>query len=151
MSEIKDEFLHSNAPTMRIENKGDGRTRLRVQFDITYKGHPGKRFEGDSMTEPDMTLTLGQLLERHSRGKDIPMQDPVYFEMEVPTFSDITDVERYREQLQRRLDETNEFIKADKAAAAAARAAKEEEAAKLKRQTTDEQKADDKGKQSIDA
>ena len=97
-----------------ITDMGDGRTRLRVQFDITYKGHQGHIVEGQSHTEPDMTLRLGQLLERHSRGKDIPMKTPVYFDTEIPTFSDLTDIERYREQLQRRLEETTEFIRLDK-------------------------------------
>ncbi len=98
------------APSVTIKDQEDGRTRLRVQFDITYKGSPGKKVQGESHTEPDMTLTLGQLLERHSRGKDIPMKEPIYFETEVPTFSDLTDVERYKDQLQRRLEETKKFI-----------------------------------------
>jgi len=106
-----------NTPTpspVQITNMEDGRSRLRVQFDITYKGHPGKTPSGVSDTVPDMTLSLGQLLERHSRGRDIPMAEPLYFDTEIPTFSDLTDVDRYKEQLERRLEKTKEFIKNEK-------------------------------------
>lgn len=99
--------------TFTTTDMGDGRTRLRVQFDITYKGHNGKTPEGESETEPDMTLRLGQLLERHSRGADVPMKTPLYFDTEIPTFNDLTDVDRYQEQLQRRLAEVKKFTKAE--------------------------------------
>lgn len=118
MEKIKEETLNTpDQPTMEIKDMGDGRSRLRVQFDITYKGHKGKDQIGESMTEPDMTLRLGQLLEQHSRGRDIPMKTPLFFDTEIPTFSDLTDVDRYREQLQRRLDETDKFILDEKIAA----------------------------------
>ena len=97
-------------PAIQVQDMKDGRTRLRVQFDITYKGHQGATIEGESITEPDLTLRLGQLLERHSRGKDIPMKPPLYFDTEIPTFNDITDIHRYKEQLERRLQETKTFI-----------------------------------------
>lgn len=99
----------SKSPMQFIDQK-DGRTRLRVQFDITYKGSPGKIPLGESQTEPDMTLRLGQLLERHTRGQNVPVREPIYFDTEIPTITDLSDVERYREQLQRRLNETNKFI-----------------------------------------
>lgn len=98
-------------PEMDIQDMGDGRRRLRVQFDLTYGGHGGTDPQGVSQTEPDMTLRLGQLLERHSRGRDVPMKTPLFFDTEIPTFNDLTDVDRYKEQLERRLEETNNFIK----------------------------------------
>ena len=112
-------------PGFTITDMKDGRSRLRVQFDITYKH--GKRYDpkGESMTEPDMTLRLGQLLERHSRGQHVPMKQPLYFDTEIPTFSDLTDIDRYKEQLQRRLDETKRFIKEEKEAIAEAKKQKE--------------------------
>ena len=122
-----------NTPTpspVQITNMEDGRTRLRVQFDITYKGHPGKTPKGVSDTVPDMTLSLGQLLERHSRGRDIPMSEPLYFDTEIPTFSDLTDVDRYKEQLERRLEQTKQFIKDEQKATAKAKAASEAKKAK---------------------
>lgn len=97
-----------------VQDMKDGRRRLRFQFDLTYHGHPGKKPEGESDTEPDMTLTLGQLLERHSRGGHVPMQDPVYFEMEIPTIKDITDVEQYKDQLELRLQQVKLFIQNEK-------------------------------------
>ena len=64
---------------------------------------------------PDLNLTVRQLLQNHTRGKtsEIEVREPVYFEQEIPTIRDITDVEKYKEQLERRLDEVNEFIKND--------------------------------------
>jgi hypothetical protein len=129
----KDEHLHANTrlPKMSIKDMKDGRTRMRVQFDITWNGSAGKVMDPKSETEPDLTMTLGTLLERHSRGKDVPMRDPVYFETQVPTFSDLTDLERYKEQLATRLEEVKSFIanEAEQANAAEARLQAEQEKA----------------------
>lgn len=118
--------LEPNSPTgnLSITDRKDGSRRIRVQFDITYKGHEGKIPVGETQTEPDMTLRLGQLLERHSRGRDIPMQQPLFFDTEIPTFSDLTDISRYRDQLERRLEETKGFIEAEQEELKAAQAAK---------------------------
>lgn len=87
-----------------------GNMRYRIQFDFEYHGTPGKEPEGESLTEPDMTLTIGQLLENHTRGNELPEKPHIYFETEVPTIRDWTDVEKYKEQLERRLDEVTKFV-----------------------------------------
>lgn len=112
-SELQEELLKPviQASPVKMIDKRDGSTRFRIQFDVNYKGHPGKTPVGESETVPDMTLTLGTLLERHSRGQNVPTKEPIYFETEVPTFNDFTDVERYSEQLERRSKEVKEFIK----------------------------------------
>lgn len=126
MENKKEETLKSQeSPKVAIVPLKEGQRRIRIQFDLTYNGHPGKEVKGESKTEPDMTLSLGTLLERHTRGKDIPVNEPLYFETQVPTFSDLTDIERYREQLEARLEETNAFIKAEAEELKAQKEAKE--------------------------
>lgn len=119
--EEKEEHLYPNKDTIRIKTipLKPGQSRLRIQFDIGYKGTEGKTIDGKSMTEPDMTLTVGQLVERHTRGGTLPQREPFYFETEIPTFSDLTDIDEYRTQLAHRLKETEKFIKDEKAQAAA--------------------------------
>lgn len=107
---IKEEVLDANKiPTINLPDRKDGTRRFRVQFDISWK-HPGVTPEGVSETVPDLTMSLGTLLERHSRGQAVPYQEPVYFETEVPTFNDITDVDRYYEQLKNRTQEVGQFL-----------------------------------------
>jgi len=91
-------------------------SRYRVQFDFGYRGSQGKQMSPDSDTVPEMSLTVRQLLENHTRGKDsnVEVRQPLYFDVPVPTITDITDVENYRKQLEETLRQTNEFIKKDK-------------------------------------
>lgn len=96
-----------------IEEIEEGETarRFRVQFDFRLKWK-GKEMDGKSMTEPDMNLTVAQLLERHTRGigAEVKTHEPLYFETEVPTVRDITDVHEYREFLEQKLEQTKQFI-----------------------------------------
>lgn len=105
------------------------RRRLRVQFDIDYPGTPGIKGDPVSQTIPDMNLTVRQLLENHTKVGEVSNKEPLYFDMEIPTLNDITDVEKFKEQLQNRLKSVNNFLddedqkkitKRDLAAAAAA-------------------------------
>lgn len=89
--------------------------RYRIQFDFEYKGSPGKEMTGKSMTQPDMSLTIRQLLQNHSRGIDNTEHEhqPLYFDIGVPQITDITDVHEYRDNLEAKLRMTEEFIKED--------------------------------------
>lgn len=89
--------------------------RYRVQFDFGYKGSKGKKMDPTSKTVPDMNLTIRQLLENHTRGKtnEVQVKQPLYFEVDIPTITDITDVDNYRNQLKTQLDKVNAFIKED--------------------------------------
>lgn len=85
--------------------------RFQVQFDIEYGGTTINK-HGKSQTVPDMNLTVRQLLTNHSRGlsNDRHTKDPLYFDVQIPKITDITDVEAYRESLQYKMDEVNKFI-----------------------------------------
>ena len=64
-----------------------------------------------SETVPDMSITVRQLLENHSRGKEstVEVRKPLYFEVPIPTINDITDVNAYREQLNQALKKTDVY------------------------------------------
>lgn len=109
-----EEQAHEETLTPNGQDQPDPpQQRIRLQFDIEYNGSQGENFEGESLTVPDMNLSVKQLLENHTRMHDgsVKHHTPMYFETEVPVFTDFTDVEKYREQLQERLNQTNEFIK----------------------------------------
>lgn len=116
-------------------------TRFRVQFDFDIPKdefrYSGKKMDAKSETVPDMNLTVRQLLQNHSRGTDskVTMKEPFYFETEVPTIQDLTDVKRYKDMLEARLRETNSFIEQEKKEAAEKK--KAEEAAKAKKDSPD--------------
>src|SRR5690606_32997107 len=103
--------------------------RIRVQFDLEYKGDVGKQMNQDGDTVPDMSLTIRQLLQNHSRGQQgqVVEHEPLYFETEIPTIYDITDVAKYRSQLEDRLKEVKNFIKNEQKEAEAEKAAQESE------------------------
>lgn len=115
--------------------------RIRVQFDIAYNGSKGKVMDPNGLAVPDLSLTVRQLLENHTRGKEskIEVRKPLYFDLPIPTINDITDVMKYRDMLEKQMKATDEFIKEEKkktveqakAEADAAQAAKEEEFKKM--------------------
>lgn len=111
-------------PEQRKFNQGRTPGRYQVQFDFDYSGTPGKKMDDTLETQPDMTLTVRQLLEHHTRGISPAAQErhPVYFDIEVPTIKDITDVHAYREHLAEKMEQTDQFIKEEKAAAKKAKA-----------------------------
>jgi hypothetical protein len=90
--------------------------KFRVQFDFDYKGTNGSDGGGKKVTQPEMSLTVRQLLENHTRGINSPVKTltPMYFDLEVPVIKDLTDVHEYRQHLEQRLAYTDEFIKKEK-------------------------------------
>ena len=71
------------------------------QFDPNYQPSKGNTNRLPSMCIPDMSLGIKQLLQNHTRGihSDIHVNQPQFFDTEIPNFHDITDREHYREQL----------------------------------------------------
>lgn len=90
--------------------------RFQVQFDIAYDGAEGTTPIGTSKTIPDMNLTVKQLLVNHTRDAEgnEHVKKPLYFGVEIPRLTDITDVDRYKETLQERLADINQFIEDEK-------------------------------------
>ncbi len=90
---------------------------FRLQFDIHYNGDDGISISDEVVTQPDISLTVRQLLVNHTPGVDSKDESktPLYFDMEIPTLTDMTDVDGYRDHLKAQLKETNAFIKQEKA------------------------------------
>lgn len=100
--------------------------RVRMQFELAYKGSQGKEMNGKSSTVPDMQLTCRQLLESYTTGSNVPTKKPLYFEVPLPTVRDITDVTRYRKAVNDQLKHIDKFIKEEREAIAEAEKAKKE-------------------------
>lgn len=90
--------------------------KFRIQFDFNYEPAKGELNTMPSKAVPDMSLTVRQLLENHTRGhnNEVVAKEPIYFETEIPTITDLTDIQLYREGLQRRLKEVEETIQKEK-------------------------------------
>lgn len=74
---------------------------FRRQFDLNYKGTKSVIEFEPSQTVPDQNLSVRQLLKNHSRGMGIgvPAKEGIYSEIEVPVFTDLTDVLAYNDDL----------------------------------------------------
>lgn len=111
-NELEDSLTPKDEATILPAPADVKERKIKVQFDITYKGSDGKVMDGESETMPDMHLTVRQLLENHSRGMDskVNIRQPLYFDMEIPTINDITDVDAYKAALEKKLAAVNEFV-----------------------------------------
>lgn len=116
----------SKIPTIDLPK---GYQRIRVQFELTYKGSNTTPI-GDSRTEPDMHMSISQLLERHTSGPNEKDKKPLFITQSIPALNDLTDIEDYREILAERVKQVNTFIKEEKAQAKQAKKDKAEKEAK---------------------
>ena len=66
------------------------------------------------MTQPDMSLTVLQLLQNHTRGlhSDINVQSDGYYDTDIPQFDDITDFYEWKKQLRADLKAEKERLQA---------------------------------------
>jgi hypothetical protein len=100
--------------TTKVVNK---KPIIRTQFDPNYKGYGGKKMSDEILTIPDQTKTIRELLDNHSRG--IPLgvneQKGEYFDTEIPVFTDLTDIMEYKHQLKEKEAEINKLIADEKA------------------------------------
>jgi hypothetical protein len=90
-------------------------SKIKKQFQNTPPTSKGETNNSPSMTVPDMTLTVKQLLHNHSRGihSEVSHNEPMYFDSEIPIIDDITDLIAYREDLKAREKALKAKIKLD--------------------------------------
>lgn len=85
--------------------------KFKRQWDPEYKGTKGEVNTMPSMTVPDQTISLKQLLKNHTRG--IPTNARLvpgeYLGVEMPRIEDLTDIAENRE----RLEEINSQLQND--------------------------------------
>ena len=94
---------------MKNQNKKTKNTlskppRLRKQFMETPLEFPGEINDQPSLTVPDMSLTVKELLYNHTRGiqSDVHHNEALYFDTEIPIIDDITDIDAFRKDLKER-------------------------------------------------
>lgn len=90
------------------------------QFTANYKGEKGEKHTMESMTKPNDSLSLRQLLINHTR--NIPSNINVYPEIYtgdevLPRPIDLTEILERREDLEAQVEELNKKIAEEKAAA----------------------------------
>lgn len=97
--------------------------KLRKQFTAGYEGTSGPSPDTTLMTQPDMTMSIRELLDRHSRGLPLTtnQRQGEYFDTEIPRFYDLTDMLKYKQELMDRNKSINKLIKDEKKAANAAK------------------------------
>ena len=92
--------------------------KIKKQFTENYVNH-GKIMDQTVHTQPDMTMSIRELLDRHSRGLPLTtnQKQGEYFDTEIPRFDDITDMLQYKQELMDRNKSINKLIKDEKKAA----------------------------------
>lgn len=88
--------------------------KIRRQFDSDYKGSPGVVITGDSKTNPDMALTVRQILGRMANGvktDDLYRTGSYTEDKEIPVFDDISDYDRWREFKSNEIRENEKLLK----------------------------------------
>lgn len=95
------------ATTKATKTGKDDTITFRRQFNKEYKGDPGEKNTLPSMTQPDQSLTVAQLMKNHTRGtlSGVSEREPQYFDQEIPNFDDITERKDYIEMLETELKE----------------------------------------------
>lgn len=90
---------------------------IKTQFNPDYNGSNGKEMDPVSLTQPDQTLTIRDLLDRHSKGLALGVNNNrgEYFDTEVPRFQDLTDMLEYKQQLMERKKDLEKQIRKEKA------------------------------------
>lgn len=85
----------------------------------TFKPSKGRKFEFDSMTTPDDSLSIRQLLINHTRGLgNVPTRNGIYTEDEVaPRYVDLNDRKNAVDELRHRIDLAKAEIEKEKKAA----------------------------------
>ena len=106
----------------KTTKKSHSNPRIRKQFSETPYTFIGETNTKPSLTVPDLTLTIKQLLTNHSRGisSDVGHNEPMYFDTESPIINDITDLDAFRQDLKARekalslkIKQENDNLKAD--------------------------------------
>lgn len=90
--------------------------KFRHQFSPKYVGSKGKKLDDTLITVPDLSLSVKELLQRHSRGLGLGTVEMKgeYFDEIIPNIQDLTDAHERREALRKRFQEVDEKIRDEK-------------------------------------
>lgn len=74
--------------------------KIKTQFNENYKGTKGTVNKLPSLTQPDMSLTIPELLKYHTRGLDPDIQwhqdDSIHEDTLIPHITDMTDIDEIK-------------------------------------------------------
>ncbi|AXL14935.1 hypothetical protein [Microviridae sp.] len=101
------------ATTQQIINNWNT-DRIRKQFQQPFE-MKGQTNNSPSLTVPDQTLGIKELLNNHTRGisSNVKMYEGEYFDTEIPIINDLTDLDDYRADLKARQIALENHIKAE--------------------------------------
>jgi hypothetical protein len=78
-------------------------TIIQTHFHTQYnhKHSLGKTMDSISLAVPDQNLSIRELLEKHSRGLPLGVTEKQgeYFDTEIPRFTDLTDIPKFKQDL----------------------------------------------------
>lgn len=84
-------------------------TKFRKPWNDKYQGSPSELEFEPSITVPCMSLTIRELMERHTRGieTDMSIREELYLDedQEIPRVDDFVDIIEKREELEAKKDE----------------------------------------------
>ena len=102
-------------------------SRFRTHFDPKPPVLP--KYDKESLTQPDMSLTVRQIMNNHTRGHGLGVKtrEGIYSESEIPVFEDISDMQNHLEYLKEQEEILQREIKEEQ------KKAKEAEKAKIER------------------
>lgn len=106
LAKVDDGRAGSNQPPFKAR-----RFSVQLDFDWIYKG---KKMDDTKNVVPDLALTVRQLLANHTRGVsggEVKIQREQYFEGPVPVITDLTDVDRWIEALDKQAEKARQFLK----------------------------------------
>lgn len=90
--------------------------KFRHQFEEKYKGSASDIKFGKSRTVPDLSLTINEMLEQHTRGQglSVAIKEGHYFETVIPRLEDITDLNERRIELRKIARELDDELRRQK-------------------------------------
>ena len=92
----------ANTTEIVVQNWNTDRIKKQFQTDPYYM--PGETNTQPSLTVPDQTLGIKELLRNHTRGisSNVKIYEGQFFDTEIPIIDDLTDLDAYREDIKAR-------------------------------------------------
>lgn len=90
--------------------------KFKQNYDPSYNGTRCKKDYPNSLTKPSMSMTVRELMEKHTRGLGLGVsaKEEMYLDeqgLEVPKVTDLTDIQERRENLMEKQKELREKAK----------------------------------------
>jgi hypothetical protein len=96
--------MHQRSLVHEMDPLPPGTKRFKVQFSVLVRDPATPRGEINdqpSLTEPDMHMSVQQMVDRFTHGKHTGqvVRQPMFFDIPIPNIEDITDLESYYDDI----------------------------------------------------